>query len=57
VLVAIVTWALFNLVAGYILFRIEKVSGGSYSLLVLFFACIAVIGTWLSVHFTKKDPT
>ena len=52
-----VTWALFNLVVGYILFRIGKVSTGSSSVLVLFFAGITAISTWLSVHFTKKDPT
>lgn len=52
-----VVWALFNLVVGCILFRVEKVSGGSYSLLVLFFAGIAVISIWLSVHFRKKHPS
>jgi len=52
-----VTWALFNLAVGYILFRIGKVSTGSSSVLVLFFAGITAISTWLSVHFTKKDPT
>jgi hypothetical protein len=49
-----VFWALFNLVVGYILFRIEKVSTGSGLVVVLFFAGIAAISTWLSVHFTKK---
>ena len=52
-----VVWALLNLVIGYILFRVEKVSTGSSSVLILFFAGIAVISTWLSVHFTKKNPT
>jgi hypothetical protein len=50
-------WALFNLMAGSILFRVENVSSGSYSVLVLFFAGIAVICIWLSVHFTKKHPS
>jgi hypothetical protein len=49
-----VFWVLFNLVVGYILFRIEKVSSGSGLVLVLFFAGLAAISTWLSVHFTKK---
>lgn len=52
-----VTRALFNLAVGYILFRIGKVSTGSSSVLVLFLAGITAISTWLSVHFTKKDPT
>ena len=52
-----VVWALFNLVVGYILFRIEKVSTGSSSVLVLFFAGITAISTWLSVRFTKKHST
>jgi hypothetical protein len=51
-----VFWALFNLIVGYILFRIEKVSSGDYSVLVVFFAGIIVISTWLSIHFTKKHP-
>jgi hypothetical protein len=51
-----VFWALFNLILGYILFRIEDISSGSYSVLVPFFAGVGAIGTWLSVHFTKKHP-
>jgi len=50
-----VVWALFNLVVGYILFRIEKVSSGSGPVLISFFAGIAAISIWLSVHFTKKS--
>jgi hypothetical protein len=51
-----VVWALFNLVVGYILFRAENVLSENYLVLVVFFAGIAVISTWLSVHFTKKHP-
>jgi hypothetical protein len=51
-----VVWALLNLIVGYILFRIEKVSSGSYSGLVVFFAGITAVSIWLSVHFTKKHP-
>jgi hypothetical protein len=51
-----VVWALLNLIVGYILFRIEKVSSGSYSGLVVFFADITAVSIWLSVHFTKKHP-
>ena len=50
-----VVWALLNLIAGYILFRIEKVWSGDYITLVVFFAGVVAISTWLSVHFTKKN--
>jgi hypothetical protein len=50
-----VVWALFNLVVGCILFRIEKVSTGSSPVLILFFAGIAAISIWLSIRFTKKS--
>jgi hypothetical protein len=50
-----VLWALVNLVAGYILFRIGKVSSGGEAALVVFFAGIAAISTVLSVRFTKKQ--
>jgi hypothetical protein len=50
-----VVWALFNLVAGYILFRVGKVSTGGDSALVVFFAGIVAISTMLSVHFAKKQ--
>jgi hypothetical protein len=50
-----VVWALSNLVVGYALFRIEKVSSGSGPVLIFFFAGIAAISIWLSVRFTKKS--
>jgi hypothetical protein len=50
-----VVWALFNLVAGYILFRVGKVSSGDNSAVVTFFAGIVVISTMLSVRFAKKQ--
>jgi len=50
-------WALFNLVAGYILFRMENVAAGDLPMLIAFFAGIAVIGLWLSVHFTRKHSS
>jgi hypothetical protein len=50
-----VVWALFNLAAGYILFRAGKVSSGDNSALVIFFAGIVVISTMLSVRFAKKQ--
>jgi uncharacterized membrane protein len=50
-----VLWALVNLVVGYVLFRIGKVSSGDDSALVFFFAGIIAISTMLSVRFTKKQ--
>ena len=50
-------WALSNLVVGYILFRMENVSSGGLATLIAFFAGIAAVGIWLSVHFTKKHST
>ena len=52
-----VFWALFNLILGYILFRVGKVSSGGVSALVIFFAGIVVISTMLSVRFAKKQST
>jgi len=50
-----VVWALFNLVVGYILFRVGKVSSGDSSTLVVFFAGIVVLSTMLSARFAKKQ--
>ena len=49
-----VVWALFNLVVGYVLFRVGKVSSGDYAPLVIFFAGIAVISILSSANFSKK---
>jgi hypothetical protein len=51
-----VIWALFNLVAGYILFRVGKVASGDNLALIVFLAGIAAISTTLSVRFAKKQP-
>ena len=50
-----VIWTLVNLVVGYILFRIGKVSSGDNAALVIFFAGIAAISLMLSVRFSKKQ--
>ncbi len=50
-----VVWALCNLVVGYILFRVGKVSSGDDSALIIFFAGIVAISAMLSVHFAKKQ--
>ena len=49
-----VAWALFNLVIGYILFRIGRVSSGDDVALLIFFAGIAAISIMASVQFAKK---
>jgi hypothetical protein len=51
-----VVWALFNLVVGYLLFRVGKVSSGGNLALGVFFAGIAAISVMLSLNFAKKDP-
>ena len=50
-----VVWALFNLVVGYILFRVGRVASGGDSALVIFFAGIVVMSTVLSVRFARKQ--
>jgi hypothetical protein len=50
-----VVWALFNLVVGYILLRVGKVSSGNYAALVVFFAGIVAISIMLSVRFAKRQ--
>jgi hypothetical protein len=50
-----VVWALFNLVAGYTLFRVGRVWSGGDSAVVIFFAGISAISTMLSVRFAKKQ--
>ena len=51
-----VIWALVNLIVGYVLFRIGKVSSGGNLALIVFFAGISVLSTWLSVLFAKIKP-
>jgi len=50
-----VLWALLNLVVGYILFRVGKVSSGDGAIMVTFFAGIAAISIPASVSFAKKE--
>jgi uncharacterized membrane protein len=49
-----VVWALFNLIVGYVLFLVGKVSSGERSLQVVFFAGIASISIMASVNFARK---
>jgi hypothetical protein len=50
-----VVWALFNLVVGYMLFRLGKVTSGDDLALVIFFGGIAAISSILSVRFASKE--
>src|SRR5580704_14038129 len=50
-----IVWALFNLVVGYLLFRVGMVSSGGYLALAVFLAGIAAISIMSSVNFAKKD--
>jgi hypothetical protein len=50
-----VVWALFNMAAGYILFRAGNVSRGNDLSLLVFFAGIALISIFMSVQFAKKQ--
>jgi hypothetical protein len=49
-----VVWSLFNLIAGYLLFRFGKVLSGDDFALIVFFAGIVLISTMMSVQFEKK---
>ncbi len=49
-----VAWALCNLVVGYILFRVGKVSSGGYAALVVFFAGFAAMSIMSSMGFGKR---
>jgi hypothetical protein len=51
-----VVWALANLIVGYVLFRVGKVSTGGSLALAVFFAGIAALSMWLSVLFAKIKP-
>lgn len=50
-----VVWALFNLLAGYVLFRIGQVSTENTLSLIVFFAGVIAISVMLSIRFQQKD--
>ena len=50
-----VVWALFNLVAGYLLSRTGKLSSADNATMLVFFAGIAAASILGSVHFSKKQ--
>lgn len=47
-------WSLVNIVIGSVLFRAGHVATGAISAEIVFFAGIAVLGLWLSIHFQSK---
>jgi hypothetical protein len=47
-------WALFNLIMGYILFQIGRVSSGGISARLIFFIGFAIISIMSSVMFAAK---
>ena len=49
-----VVWALFNLVIGYFLFQLAKITSGERLTLLVFFAGIVVIGIMGSRSFATK---
>jgi hypothetical protein len=49
-----VVWALFNLLTGYLLFRVGNLPAGGDSATVVFFAGVFAISTILSVRFSSK---
>ncbi len=50
-----VVWALLNLAAGYVLFRVGRVASGGDVALTIFFSGIAAISILMSVQFSKKQ--
>lgn len=50
-----VVWGLFNLLIGYLLFRVSKMNQDNLLSLVAFFAGIAVMSIQLGSHFRHKD--
>ena len=51
-----VAWALINLIVGYVLFRVGKVSSGDGAL-GAFFAGIVTLSLWLSVLFARRQAS
>src|SRR6201984_1620710 len=51
-----VVWALVNLIVGYLLFGVGRISSGGILALAVFFAGIAGLSAWLSVLFAKIRP-
>lgn len=50
-----VIWGLFNLIAGYVLYKTGKISAQDIMSLIVFFAGVALMSIMLSKNFAKKD--
>ena len=50
-----VLWALFNLLVGYFLLRVGRISAADGSKLIAFFAGILAISTMMSMRFAHKQ--
>ena len=50
-----VWWALSNLVAGFLLFRVAKISIDNNLSVIIFFAGIALMSSYSARHFVNKD--
>ena len=50
-----VIWALFNVLIGYLLFRLGQVNSTNLLSLVIFFLGVAIISIFSSVNFQKKE--
>jgi hypothetical protein len=50
-----VIWALVNLLAGYLLFRLGRVSSENFLSLIIFFIGIATLSIFSSKRFANKD--
>jgi hypothetical protein len=50
-----VLWGLLNLFAGYVLFRVGKLSDGRVLPLLVFFGGITVLSTAMSIRFSTKQ--
>jgi len=47
-------WALLNLIVGYLLFRVSKVSNKKWASIIIFFIGFAAMGIMLSIGFADK---
>jgi hypothetical protein len=52
-----VIWSLFNLLAGYLLYRFARISRQDNLSLLLFFAGIAIISILMSIRFAGKEKS
>jgi hypothetical protein len=49
-----VIWALINLLAGYFLYSVGRLTSANYVTLILFFSGITAMGIMLSIRFAEK---